>query len=41
MASAQSDLDGPLVDCAAKGTKFDLDRIEKWMVVTTTGLSSP
>ena len=29
MASAQSDLDGPLVDYAAKGTKIDLDGIEK------------
>ena len=29
MASAQSDLDGPLVDYAAKGTTIDLDGIEK------------
>jgi len=29
MASAQSDLDGPLVDYAAKGTKIDLDGVEK------------
>jgi hypothetical protein len=29
MASAQSDLDGPLADYAAKGTKIDLDGIEK------------
>ena len=29
MASAQSDVDGRLVDYAAKGTKIDLDGIEK------------
>jgi outer membrane lipoprotein-sorting protein len=29
MASAQSDLDGPLVDYASKGTKIDVDGIEK------------
>jgi len=29
LASAQSDLDGPLVDYAAKGTTIDLDGIEK------------
>jgi len=29
MASAQSDLDGPLVDYAAKGTTIDLDGIEE------------
>jgi len=29
MASAQSDLDGPLVDYAAKGTTIDLEGIEK------------